>query len=314
MLDSDRLAFVSPVIDRVLSSVMESGKGLNSRSRRSHSRSHGNNSHSHTTSSHRRSAWLLTFSLLVQLGASFTLQDSSQLTSNSVYQQPALSPLTSRLHSHKKSGLKKPDIFYPNGSSEDSLPVCSPNSVCNKIDTYGSPWVERQCRCPSENYQCSSSLHSRDGHTIVDRNRQYKMCEPVKKLKRCKYFRDITWTLVTYPGDNSTQQLVHCRCPKNSEAYLIKRHEFQTSGGTGYQYSFACSPQTKLRCQRKEPCRLFSVRKNADHPVKKELVNTSSLCQCPHRKKCPRHHLDVGVIPGKVYSEDSLRTYSAYCM
>ena len=70
------------------------------------------------------------------------------------------------------------------------------------------------------------------------------MCEPVKKLKRCKYFRDITWTLVTYPGDNSTQQLVHCRCPKNSEAYLIKRHEFQTSGGTGYQYSFACSPQT----------------------------------------------------------------------
>ena len=61
-------------------------------------------------------------------------------------------------------------------SSEDSLPVCSPNSVCNKIDTYGSPWVERQCRCPSENYQCSSSLHSRDGHTIVDRNRQYKVC------------------------------------------------------------------------------------------------------------------------------------------
>ena len=70
----------------------------------------------------------------------------------------------------------------------------------------------------------------------------------------------------------------------------------------------------KLRCQRKEPCRLFSVRKNADHQVKKELVNTSSLCQCPHRKKCPRHHLDVGVIPGKVYSEDNLRTYSAYCM
>ena len=71
------------------------------------------------------------------------------------------------------------------------------------------------------------------------------MCEPVKKLKRCKYFRDVTWTYVTYPDrQNSTQQLMHCRCPKNSVAYLIKRHAFQTPKGTGYQYSFACSPQT----------------------------------------------------------------------
>lgn len=251
---------------------------------------------------------------MIQLGHTFTLQEQS----NSVYHPSSLtSVINPRLHR-----FKKPQVFYQTGSSEASLPICSPNSVCNKIDTYGSPWVERQCKCPTpegattnENYQCSSSLHSRDGHTIVDRNRQYKMCEPVKKLKRCRYFRDITWTLVAYPGDNSTQQLVHCRCPKNSEAYLIKRREFQTPEGVrGHQYSFACSPQTKLRCQRKEPCRLFSVRKNADHPVKKEVVNTSSLCQCPHRNKCPRHHLDVGVIPGKVYSEDSVRTYSAYCI
>ena len=73
----------------------------------------------------------------------------------------------------------------------------------------------------------------------------FQMCEPVKKLKRCKYFRDVTWTYVTYPDrKNSTQQLMHCRCPKNSVAYLIKRHAFQTPKGTGYQYSFACSPQT----------------------------------------------------------------------
>jgi len=202
--------------------------------------------------------------------------------------------------------------------------------VCNKIDTYGTPWVEKQCKCPGGNYQCSTSLHSRDGYTILDRNRQYKMCEPVKKLKRCKYFRDVTWSLVTYPGNANatTQQIVHCKCPRNSVSYLIKRHEFQTPSGIGHQYSFACSPQTKLRCQRKEPCRLFSVRKNPDRrgtdqqqgssssssSAKNELVNTSSLCQCPHRKKCPRHHLDVGVIPGKVYSDDSVRTYSAYCM
>ena len=69
----------------------------------------------------------------------------------------------------------------------------------------------------------------------------------------------------------------------------------------------------KLKCQRKEPCRLFSVRKNYERPTADE-VNTSQLCECPHRKKCPKHHLDVGVIPGKIYSDDSMRTYSAYCM
>ena len=71
-----------------------------------------------------------------------------------------------------------------------------------------------------------------------------KMAQNTKEtLKKCKYFRDVTWTYISYP-DNSTQQIMHCRCPKNSVAYLIKRHAYQTVTGTGYQYSFACSPQT----------------------------------------------------------------------
>ena len=79
-------------------------------------------------------------------------------------------------------------------------------------------------------------------------------------------------------------------------------------------FNYYCFPFfQKIKCQRKEPCKLFSVRKNYDRPTADE-VNTSSLCQCPHKKKCPKHHLDVGVIPGKIYSDDSVRTYSAYCM
>ena len=86
------------------------------------------------------------------------------------------------------------------------------------------------------------------------------MCEPAKKLKRCKYFRDITWTYVTYPDwKNSTQQLMHCRCPKNSVAYLIKRHAFQTPKGTGYQYSFACSPQTVSYIKKFSKCKHFEL-------------------------------------------------------
>ena len=59
-------------------------------------------------------------------------------------------------------------------SSDADLPVCSPNSVCNKIDTYGTPWVEKQCRCPS-GHQCSTSTHPKDGRTVVDRTRLYKV-------------------------------------------------------------------------------------------------------------------------------------------
>ena len=62
-------------------------------------------------------------------------------------------------------------------------------------------------------------------------------------MKKCRYFRDITWSNIIYP-DNTSQQVFHCRCPKNSVAYLVKRHAYNTDNGIGYQFSFACSPQT----------------------------------------------------------------------
>jgi len=215
-----------------------------------------------------------------------------------------------RTKSKYKAGKEGVKIFYQTGESETDLPVCSPFSVCSKLDTYGEPFLEKQCRCPGA--PCSDSMHTKDGHTIHDRTKQFKICEPVKKLKRCKYFRDITWTNIMYP-DNSTAQVMHCRCPRNSVAYLVKRQAYQTDSGLGYQFSFACSPQTKLKCERKEPCRLFSVKKSA-HRADVDEVTTSSLCSCPHNHRCPQHHLDVGVVPGRVYSEDAVRAYSGYCM
>ena len=59
--------------------------------------------------------------------------------------------------------------------SEADLPVCSPYSVCAKVDTYGAPWMERQCRCGGQAASCSSSTHIHDGHTVHDRNKQYKV-------------------------------------------------------------------------------------------------------------------------------------------
>ena len=80
---------------------------------------------------------------------------------------------------HLSYNLSDCYMFLKFQSSEESLPICSPNSVCNKVDTYGSPWVEKQCRCPttpgSKSSSCSTSIHPKDGHTVVDRNRQYKV-------------------------------------------------------------------------------------------------------------------------------------------
>ena len=61
----------------------------------------------------------------------------------------------------------------PPQEKDTDLPVCSPFSVCSKVDTYGAPFLEKQCRCPGA--PCSSSMHTRDGHTIHDRTKQFKV-------------------------------------------------------------------------------------------------------------------------------------------
>ncbi|XP_022252181.1 protein giant-lens-like [Limulus polyphemus] len=211
-------------------------------------------------------------------------------------------PLTFR-HGHKPPF----PILYQTGNSEEDLPECGQWSVCNRVDTYSTPWVERRCRCPGKK-SCSLSLDDQDGHTVVSKTRQYKVCESVRKLPICKYIRDVTWTYVENP-DNSTEQTIHCVCPKKSSPYIIKRHSYSTSKGTAHRYSFACSPQTSLLCQRKEPCRLFSVRKRSEV----EDVNTDILCHCPHSYTCPDNHKDSPVILEPSYHGSQTRTYSGYC-
>lgn len=63
-------------------------------------------------------------------------------------------------------------------------------------------------------------------------------------LPKCRYFRDMAWTLRS--EGNGTLQTVHCHCPKGSVAYLLKRLAYQIADTKqiGYQYSFACSPQS----------------------------------------------------------------------
>jgi hypothetical protein len=81
--------------------------------------------------------------------------------------------------------------------------------------------------------------------TIMDFEKSFQICEPVRKLPKCKYFRDVTWTLTTKKNDTLVNQVVNCICPKDSVAYMIKRQAFTESDDSiGFKYSFACSPQS----------------------------------------------------------------------
>ncbi|XP_032671592.1 protein giant-lens [Odontomachus brunneus] len=210
---------------------------------------------------------------------------------------------------------EEPRVLYQVGDSEKELPECADQSeVCSKVDLYGAPWVERQCRCPNGR-ACPSSLYGDDGHTIVDKTRRYKLCEPAKRLPICRYFKDITWTLAPGGGPgNATVQRVHCRCRPGSVPYLVRRQPHKSSDGNqGFIYSFACSPQSRLRCQHKEPCRLFTVRKRRNSQL--EEVNASPLCQCPGGHRCPRRHTDPGSLPARSYAGVlEIKTYSGYCI
>lgn len=90
---------------------------------------------------------------------------------------------------------------------------------------------------------CSAAISLNDGYTIADKTRQYKVCEPVHKLPICRYFKDYTWTVKSSSHENVTEQIIHCKCPRNSVTYLIKREPLPNDQD-GYTYLFACSPQS----------------------------------------------------------------------
>lgn len=53
------------------------------------------------------------------------------------------------------------------------MPICGANEVCSKIDLYGTPWIERQCRCPQlkqhyrDDNEKNQVLNTRNRHAIL---------------------------------------------------------------------------------------------------------------------------------------------------
>ncbi|XP_075161317.1 protein argos [Haematobia irritans] len=225
---------------------------------------------------------------------------------------------TDYMHEETNSALADAEdtpIFYSEEISDNEFP--SPHVAMKRQHLYSnSPHMRHSGHMAAHAEKisyiggCPSGLGVEDGHTIADKTRHYKMCQSVHRLPVCRHFRDYTWTLTTSSEANTTEQIVHCRCPKNSVTYLTKR-EPSDDGNGGYRYLFACSPLTRLRCQRKQPCKLFTVRKRQEFI---DEVNINALCQCPKGHHCPSHHTQSGVIAGDTFLEDNIQTYSGYCM
>jgi hypothetical protein len=75
-----------------------------------------------------------------------------------------------------------------------------------------------------------------------------------------------------------------------------------------------------MKCEKKEPCKLFSVKKRGEGV---EDVTSSTLCKCQKGMTCPRRHTDPGTVSERSYKplltttlskRESVRTYSAYCV
>ncbi|UYV72282.1 hypothetical protein LAZ67_9002443 [Cordylochernes scorpioides] len=191
-------------------------------------------------------------------------------------------------------------------ADDASLSECHPWAVCARVDTYGTPWAEKLCRCPGQSL-CSLGADAADNHTLNDGpTRLLKTCRSVNKLPVCRLFTDTTW-IVTAPGSGQpTETRVRCRCPSGSQPYL---HRHSPTSGGGQRFRFACSPkQPQPRCMRKQPCRLFTVQKRSDV----EEARAYDVCECPRNFTCASRHTERGVV-STLSSPSGPRQYTAYC-
>ncbi|XP_033226662.1 protein giant-lens [Belonocnema kinseyi] len=256
----------------------------------------------------------------------YTLDEKKQLSDVKKFQDVSIEiDLLDSTHPRREQHEQKKEnqqadqiVIYQIGLGEEDLPECaSKNQICSKVDLYGAPWVERFCRCPGGR-ACPSTPNADDGHTLEDRSKQYKFCEAVMRIPYCHYFKDVTWSLQPYGGpNNTTVQRVFCRCRPGGVPYLLRRDLSKTEKGNYAPFApvfyFGCSPQSKMKCAHKEPCKLFTVKKRNKPNAAIEDVSVSALCQCSKGLRCPRKHTDPGTMPSRSYPGMDIKTYAAYC-
>ncbi|XP_055346426.1 protein giant-lens-like [Paramacrobiotus metropolitanus] len=219
--------------------------------------------------------------------------------------------------------------LFNSDTSFHTLPVCSSTSVCNRINNFtGQTEVHRICKCPltshslsdkkgdggSGNFRentaidpCPISTNISDGFTFSSDGQYYTMCRPlVRTLPQCRYFRDTTFVITSYPSRKHIQQTMRCICPNGSSTYLAKWMQKHNSPHSKIIYHYACSPPSHIECTAKEPCALF-VSSSAKN------IHRQNVCACPSGTSCPENLADGDISVFDADIRSNATTYAAYC-
>lgn len=107
------------------------------------------------------------------------------------------------LHEMEENSMNNNDDYYESdqvdydysGDDRSHHSVVHSNSLKNQhhknsdneaIEIVKMTKIRHHGHSTQNNGHCSSSMHSNDGHTIADKTRLYKVCEPAQKLPLCR--------------------------------------------------------------------------------------------------------------------------------
>lgn len=154
-------------------------------------------------------------------------------------------------------------------SSEDDLPICGTNEVCSKIDLYGTPWIERQCRCPPVKHhhiyegtiesaaQRNSILSARNRHAILH---NLKLSES-------------TGNLYEFESEHIKNVLMKLGMLHNAEESLMKEANEFLNENDSNEYNFSAEdafsgvnyPKNRHRTQDNEAIEVVKMTKIRHH-------------------------------------------------
>lgn len=143
--------------------------------------------------------------------------------------------------------------------------MCGANEVCSKIDLYGTPWIERQCRCPPAKHH-----HVYDGaiETANERNSILSARNRHAILHNLK-LSESTGNLYDFESEHIKNVLQKLGMLHNVEASLMKDAEDYLNDSEPDEYNYSdeesYSAKNRHRMQDNEAIEVIKTTKIRHH-------------------------------------------------
>lgn len=101
------------------------------------------------------------------------------------------------------------------------MPICGTNEVCSKIDLYGTPWIERQCRCPpvKHHHTFEGTIESsNERNSILSARNRHAILHNLK-------LSESTGNLYDFESEHIKNVLIKLGMLHNAEDSLLKEAE-----------------------------------------------------------------------------------------